>query len=164
MQRHRIIRINPSSPTVLDRIRAYRSQDKAARLYDRAEINHEQVRDPVARDADTPSVVFPGKIIGVFCFEPLVAWAGYKNAMYVVAVMQSIGLIGETSAEAVMLTPVQLNAKTWQMFTGGRVIAYYAVGIVENVVPTYLAEISPASLRGFFAGLMNIVTVCGQLV
>ena len=42
-------------------------------------------------------------------------------------------------------------------------IAYFAVGIVENVVPIYLSEICPASLRGFFAGLMNIVTVCGQL-
>ena len=58
---------------------------------------------------------------------------------------------------------MQLTAKTWQTFTGGRVIAYCAVGIVENVVPTYLAEIAPAGLRGFFAGTMNIVTVCGQL-
>ena len=41
------------------------------------------------------SVVFPGKILGVFLFEPLVSRFGYKPAMYVVAVMQSIGLIGK---------------------------------------------------------------------
>jgi hypothetical protein len=53
------------------------------------------------------------------------------------------------------------------MFNGGRVIAYFAVGIVslcrdvaygqvEAAVSTYLAEISPASLRGFFTGIMYV--------
>lgn len=58
------------------------------------------------------------------------------------------------------------------MFNGGRVIAYFAVGIVsivpmifgrhrlnfqvEAAVSTYLAEISPSSLRGFFVSLQYI--------
>lgn len=46
---------------------------------------------------------------------------------------------------------------------GGRIIAYFAVGIVENVVPAYLCEIAPASLRGFFAGIMNLVVNLGNL-
>jgi SP family sugar:H+ symporter-like MFS transporter len=52
---------------------------------------------------------------------------------------------------------VELTANTWQVFSGGRVIAYFAVGIVENIVPSYLSEIAPAGLRGFFAAIMNIV-------
>ena len=64
---------------------------------------------------------------------------------------------------AMLSVPVQLTAKNWQVFAGGRVIAYFGVGIVENAVPSYLAEISPSSLRGFFAGIMNIVVALGNL-
>ena len=51
--------------------------------------------------------------------------------------------------------PVQCTAKTWQVFTVGRVIAYLAVGYICNCVPVYSAEVSPAALRGFCAGLLT---------
>jgi SP family sugar:H+ symporter-like MFS transporter len=42
----------------------------------------------------------------------------------------------------------------------GRIVAYYGVGLVENAVPSYQAEIAPAALRGFISGsLMSIVTL-----
>lgn len=43
------------------------------------------------------------------------------------------------------------------MFTVGRVFAYMAVGYIENLVPTYSAEIAPPALRGFCAGLLTPV-------
>lgn len=77
-------------------------------------------------------------------YEPLVAKVGYKITvspqsepslsacpnicfahtypvqMYIVAVLQIIALV------------VELTASTWQIFSGGRIIAYFAVGIVSR--------------------------------
>lgn len=39
-----------------------------------------------------------------------------------------------------------------------------AVGLVENVVPTYQSEIAPAALRGFFVGSIQLCLTTGALV
>ncbi|KAJ5263518.1 general substrate transporter [Penicillium angulare] len=55
---------------------------------------------------------------------------------------------------------IELTAHEWVQFSVGRIIAYLAVGLVENAVPSYSAEIAPSSLRGAFSGsLMCIVTL-----
>ena len=59
------------------------------------------------------------------------------------------------------LTSVELAAPNWQAYAAGRSIAYFAVGIVENVVPAYHAEISPAACRGFFAGSVQVFVHIG---
>lgn len=41
---------------------------------------------------------------------------------------------------------------------------YIAVGLVENVVPTYQSEIAPAALRGFFVGSIQLCLTIGALV
>ena len=56
-----------------------------------------------------------------------------------------------------------MTANTWQVYSGGRVIAYFAVGIIQNVVPSYQAEIAPAGLRGFYSGTMHLMTGMGNL-
>ncbi|KAJ5100417.1 hypothetical protein N7456_006469 [Penicillium angulare] len=64
-----------------------------------------------------------------------------------------------TSRQAVM-NGIELTAHEWVQFSVGRIIAYLAVGLVENAVPSYSAEIAPSSLRGAFSGsLMCIVTL-----
>lgn len=50
---------------------------------------------------------------------------------------------------------VSLTYRTWQVFTVGRIFAYLAVGYICNCVPVYSAEVSPAPLRGFCAGLLT---------
>jgi MFS family permease len=97
------------------------------------------------------SVVWPGKIFGTFMFEPLAERLGYKRTMYIVAFVQFIALI------------VQMTAKDWKVFTGGRVIAYAAVGVVENAAPSYISEVAPAGMRGFFGGAMVVVVTIGNL-
>ena len=42
-------------------------------------------------------------------------------------------------------------------------MAYLAVGIVEPLVPTYQAEIAPSSLRGFFAGNVQVLVHVGSI-
>jgi MFS transporter, SP family, sugar:H+ symporter len=58
---------------------------------------------------------------------------------------------------------VEITAHNWIQFCIGRVIAYMAVGIVEPLVPTYQAELSPAPLRGFFAGNSQFVVHFGSI-
>lgn len=45
----------------------------------------------------------------------------------------------------------------------GRVITYYAVGLCENLVPSYGAEIAPSRHRGLLAGSVMTVTGLGNL-
>lgn len=71
--------------------------------------------------------------------------------MYAVAAIQIVGLI------------VELTAHHWAQFTVGRIIAYAAVGMVENAVPAYNAEIVPAATRGLLAGGIMTVTAAGNL-
>lgn len=97
------------------------------------------------------SVVWPGKILGTFAFEPLAEYLGYKRVMYLVTVVQCVALV------------VQMTAPSWQVFTGGRIIAYAAVGVVENAAPAYISEVAPASMRGFFGGAMVVVVTIGNL-
>lgn len=61
------------------------------------------------------------------------------------------------------LFQVQMTAHEWIQFSIGRIIAYFAVGIIENAVPSYQAEIAPASLRGFFAGSIIAVVTLGNM-
>lgn len=42
-------------------------------------------------------------------------------------------------------------------------LAYLAVGIVEPLIPTYQAELSPAPLRGFFAGNVQVLVHLGSI-
>ena len=45
----------------------------------------------------------------------------------------------------------------------GRIVAYAAVGLVENAVPAYNAELSPAATRGLLSGSLLMVTGLGNL-
>ncbi len=56
-----------------------------------------------------------------------------------------------------------MTAKNWVFFSVGRVLAYLAVGIVENAVPSYTSELAPAALRGFLSGSLVLVVTLGNL-
>ena len=58
---------------------------------------------------------------------------------------------------------VEMTAHHWEQFTVGRVLAYMAVGLVENLVPTYEAELAPANLRGFLAGNVQVIVILGNI-
>ena len=56
-----------------------------------------------------------------------------------------------------------MSAKHWVQFTIGRDVAYFAVGLVENAVPSYNAETSPAATRGLLSGSLMLFTSLGNL-
>lgn len=54
-------------------------------------------------------------------------------------------------------------SSSWVQFTIGRIVAYFAVGLVENAVPAYNAETAPPAVRGLLAGSIMFVTSLGNL-
>lgn len=50
------------------------------------------------------------------------------------------------------------------MMYAGRVIAGFGVGIISNLVPSYVAECSPKELRGLFMGLFELFLVIGGVL
>ncbi|RXK38375.1 hypothetical protein M231_04284 [Tremella mesenterica] len=96
-------------------------------------------------------VVWPGKITGVLLFDPILNRLGYKRTAILVACIQSLALI------------IELTAKDWRQYCVGRVFAYLGVGIVENIVPAYHAELAPAEIRGFFAGSIQVLVHIGAI-
>ena len=113
-------------------------------------------------------MVWIGKITGTALFEPVLERIGYRNLMYICAVIQVIGIISEwelrpNDSSTYQVYTVELAAKSWQVFSIGRVFAYLAVGFVENAVPGYTSEIAPAPLRGFFSGSLVFIVTLGNL-
>lgn len=97
------------------------------------------------------SIPWIGKIVGCFAVEPLVARVGYRNSIIVAAFVQIVALI------------IEMTAHGWQQFTIGRNFAYLSVGLVENLVPAYCAEVSPTAVRGLLAGSITFVNAAGNL-
>ncbi|OAA63769.1 General substrate transporter [Niveomyces insectorum RCEF 264] len=106
---------------------------------------------PATRKSLLNSLPWIGKIAGCMWSEPFIERAGYKKTMYAVSAIQIIGLI------------VEMTAHHWVQFSIGRIITYSAVGMVENAVPAYNAEISPAGVRGLLSGGIMTVTALGNL-
>ncbi|CAK7199486.1 hypothetical protein SEUCBS139899_002166 [Sporothrix eucalyptigena] len=106
---------------------------------------------PTKRQSLMNSIPWIGKFVGCFTVEPLIERVGYRNSIIVAAIVQIVALI------------IEMTAKSWQQFTIGRNFAYLAVGMVENLVPAYCAEVSPTDVRGLLAGSITFVNACGNL-
>lgn len=76
---------------------------------------------------------------------------GRKPSIVIGAAASTIGGIIQSSASSVSVLIV------------GRVIVGLGIGCVSTVVPIYVAEISPKSIRGSLGTLMNLFVTFGQL-
>ena len=56
-----------------------------------------------------------------------------------------------------------MTSWSWAQFTVGRIIAYFAVGLVENAGTAYNAETAPPAVRGLLAGSIMFITSLGNL-
>ncbi|KAL5349781.1 hypothetical protein ACLOAV_004814 [Pseudogymnoascus australis] len=98
------------------------------------------------------SLALIGKFLGTILVGPLIEKLGHKKTMLITCATQIVGVI------------IQVTSTTPAQYTVGRIIIYTAVGLVENVVPTYQTEISPAPLRGFFVGSIQLFLTFGSLI
>ncbi|GME47454.1 general substrate transporter [Neofusicoccum parvum] len=98
------------------------------------------------------SLALVGKLAGTLIVGPLTEKLGHKKTMFFTCSTQILGVI------------VQVTSKTVAQFTVSRILIYIAVGLVENVTPTYQSEISPGALRGFFVGSIQLFLTFGSLI
>ncbi|ORX38012.1 general substrate transporter [Kockovaella imperatae] len=106
---------------------------------------------PATRKSLMNSLPWIGKISGCFLSEPIIERLGFKRTMYTVATIQCVALI------------IEMSAHVWSQFTIGRILAYLAVGIVENATPSYNSEIAPAEMRGIIGGSIIVFSSLGNL-
>ncbi|KAJ5097379.1 hypothetical protein N7456_008100 [Penicillium angulare] len=106
---------------------------------------------PATRKALMNSLPWIGKLMGCFGSETFITRTGYKRTMYLAGVIQIVAII------------IELTSQHWAQFTVGRIIAYFAVGLVENAVPSYNAETAPAAVRGVLSASIMMVSSLGNL-
>ncbi|GAM36405.1 sugar transporter [Talaromyces pinophilus] len=115
---------------------------------------------------------------GVQTFSPFLKQFGSYNEKKAtwalptrtVSLMNSLPLLGKFLG-SMIVGPVierfghlQVTSHTPAQFIVGRMFIYIAVGLVENVVPTYESEICPAPLRGFCVGSIQLFLTFGSLI
>ncbi|TPX19111.1 uncharacterized protein E0L32_011184 [Thyridium curvatum] len=93
-----------------------------------------------------------GKFLGTIVVGPLTERFGHRYTMALTCLIQIIGAV------------IQVTSHVAPQFIVGRLLVYLAVGLVENVVPTYQSEIAPAALRGFFVGSIQLCLTFGSLI
>ncbi|KAH8174172.1 sugar transporter domain-containing protein [Sarocladium implicatum] len=98
------------------------------------------------------SIPLIGKFLGTVIVGPIIERVGHRWAMAFTCGVQVVGPIIQVTSHA----PAQ--------FIVGRFLVYTAVGLVENVVPTYQSEIAPSALRGFFVGSIQLCLTTGSLI
>jgi len=97
------------------------------------------------------SVMVLGGVVGGFSIAPIADKYGRKNALAFVTIPLAVGaLISSVSWDAASMT-------------FGRLITGIGVGASSQIVPLYLAEISPPSFRGTANGLRRMAYVFGCL-
>ncbi|KAL4914442.1 major facilitator superfamily domain-containing protein [Aspergillus aurantiobrunneus] len=98
------------------------------------------------------SLPLVGKSLGAVIVGSMIERRGHRLSMAITCVVQVVG------------TVIQVTSHTPPQFIVGRMLIYGAVGLVENVVPTYESEICPAPLRGFCVGSIQLFLTFGSLI
>lgn len=77
------------------------------------------------------SLAFVGKAIGTFTAGPFIERFGHRWAMFLFSIASFVGVA------------IEATSKVPGQFIAGRIVLYFAVGIIENAVPTYQSELAP---------------------
>ena len=59
---------------------------------------------------------------------------------------------------------IQTGANSWQVMIFGRVIVGAGVGMLSAIIPIYLAEVSPKSIRGAVSSMFEVTVAVGILL
>ncbi|SPO35350.1 related to myo-inositol transporter [Pseudozyma flocculosa] len=93
-----------------------------------------------------------GAIVGAVVAGRMSDWAGRKKVMIASAVLFLLGSLEQAASQVV------------RELVLGRVLVGLGVGMASMVVPTYLAEVAPTSVRGRIVGFNSVLITFGQVV
>ncbi|SOV03103.1 related to quinate transport protein [Ustilago sp. UG-2017a] len=82
---------------------------------------------------------------------------GRRNAMFISA---AVFLVGSVIQTACRLGGQSASSALNQLYVG-RVIGGFGVGLASSVIPMYLSECAPRSIRGRLAGMYQLLIVAG---
>ncbi|WP_024460944.1 sugar porter family MFS transporter [Marinimicrobium sp. LS-A18] len=100
----------------------------------------------------TVAIALIGTVIGALSVGKPADWLGRKRSLMVIAVMYFISAVGSALATV------------WGEFLVYRLIGGLAVGAASVVAPMYIAEISPAAMRGRLVAINQLNVVGGILL
>jgi MFS transporter, SP family, sugar:H+ symporter len=98
------------------------------------------------------SILSVGTFFGALAAAPFGDFLGRKWALFTSCWVFSVGVAMQTASTGLKL------------FTGGRVVAGFGVGLVSCLVPMYQAEAAPAHLRGAIIGVYQFAITIGLLI
>lgn len=98
------------------------------------------------------SAVLLGAVLGSIVIGPMSDRYGRRRLLIAAAVVFIIGALGSGFAGGVATLIVS------------RVVLGLGVGTASSLIPTYLAELSPADKRGFLTGLFQLMVMTGILI
>ncbi|PWN49661.1 sugar transporter [Violaceomyces palustris] len=93
-----------------------------------------------------------GAIVGSVIAGRVSDWLGRKKVMVGAAILFLLGSLEQAASQVV------------RELVLGRVLVGVGVGMASMVVPTYLAEVAPTSVRGRIVGINNLLVTGGQVV
>lgn len=100
----------------------------------------------------TVAIALIGTVIGALAVGKPADWLGRKRSLMVIAVMYFVSAIGSALATI------------WGEFLVYRLLGGLAVGAASVVAPMYIAEISPAAMRGRLVAINQLNVVGGILI
>ncbi|QHM73265.1 sugar porter family MFS transporter [Mixta intestinalis] len=113
------------------------------------------LQDKFALDADgigwVTSSIIVGCIIGVAMAGPLSDAAGRKKVLLLTALIFIFGVLGEALASSP------------EMLVWFRILVGIGIGLETTVAPLYIAEVSPAHIRGRLVSLNQLFNCIGNL-
>ncbi|KAN0061068.1 hypothetical protein ACQY0O_006803 [Thecaphora frezii] len=93
-----------------------------------------------------------GAIVGAVIAGRVADWLGRKKVMIAAAVLFLLGSLEQGASQVV------------RELVLGRLLVGFGVGMASMVVPTYLAEVAPTSVRGRIVGFNSVLITFGQVV
>ncbi len=112
----------------------------------------------------TTSSALIGCIIGAFISGSLAMSLGRKKSLFVAGVLFLLSALGSYNPEFLFFEKGVASFSLLVAFNGYRILGGIGVGLASALCPMYIAEIAPASKRGFLVSWNQFAIIFGQLV
>lgn len=112
----------------------------------------------------TASSALLGCVIGGAISGFMASWLGRRKALIAAAVMFFVSAVGSWGPESGILPYGEPSMTLLVVFNLYRVLGGIGVGLASAVCPMYIAEISPARIRGTLVSCNQFAIIFGMLV
>ncbi|KAI0470779.1 putative sugar transporter [Xylariaceae sp. FL0804] len=105
------------------------------------------------------SLAFIGEFLGSLVAAQSIERFGHREVFYLLSAVSFIGVVVELTA-----SEEAAGTGRFAQFVVGRIVVYFAVGIVKVAITTYQAEVVPPRFRGLVVTSMQLFLSMGLLI